>query len=564
MSNDINVTDGVILETLNHKIDYDGGNYIGSGLEAIIKKNGGAGGLEIGDIGFTQMAIDETKGKRRALNKVDNIIIQEQYPVLTQRIKKTMDLYPEYFCTEAEWQTELTMSVNGVCDKFVIDDNAGTIRLPKYPEYLDLSINGTKTVAVYGTGMTLGLTNGSENAGLGQSYYGSYRYAMIYPGGYGKPVGSDGGDVTQVLDQTYGITKDSTKSGITGSVTTSSEKIKGTYFIQVATGAETEDNITNEIELNNPFSLLDYKYSEYELNNLSWLRSNGQYNSKAVYPAVYDLLLKIYNGTETKAGVSVKLTTETFTDYDFVLNTAEEIFRLPVKVKQKFLNAINGNMPVVGNGMALGLTNGTNNCGLARVSQNGTYLLASPNAYGANVSSTASFSVDTLKSGIFGVTTEPTKSGIVAKITQSEVTGLYLYFYVGETVQNANLINAGRIEEKLVDLKVDIQNLIPNNSENIAHYAFPADKNVSLTLGASGASYTAPANGWICLSKKSTGANQYLQLYNSSISVQTRSHASANNVIAYLPLRKGDQFWVTYDLGGDTSYFRFTYAQGDV
>ncbi len=76
--------------------------------------------------------------------------------------------------------------------------------------------------------------------------------------------------------------------------------------------------------------MLDYKYSEYELNNLSWLRSNGQYNSKAIYPTVYDLLLKIYNGTETKAGVSVKLNTETFTDYDFVLNTADETFRLPL------------------------------------------------------------------------------------------------------------------------------------------------------------------------------------------------------------------------------------------
>ena len=110
----------------------------------------------------------------------------------------------------------------------------------------------------------------------------------------------------------------------------------------------------------------------------------------------------------------------------------------------------------------------------------------------------------------------------------------------------------------------DFNNVIADNSSNIAGYAFPADKNVDMTLGASGASYTAPANGWICLSKKSTAANQYLQLYNSSISVQTRSHASANNVIAYLPLRKGDQFWVTYDLGGATSYFRFTYAQGDI
>ena len=34
----------------------------------------------------------------------------------------------------------------------------------------------------------------------------------------------------------------------------------------------------------------------------------------------------------------------------------------------------------------------------------------------------------------------------------------YLYFYVGETIQNANLVNVARIEEKLVDL-------IPDNSK---------------------------------------------------------------------------------------------------
>ena len=43
-----------------------------------------------------------------------------------------------------------------------------------------------------------------------------------------------------------------------------------------------------------------------------------------------------------------------------------------------------------------------------------------------------------------GITTDSTKSGI-----ETSDNGLYLYFYVGETVQNANLINAGRIEEKL-------------------------------------------------------------------------------------------------------------------
>lgn len=427
--------------------------------------------LEIGDIGFTQMAIDESKGKRRILN--GQLIIQDQYVEFTNIIKNSVALNPDLACTEAEWQTAITMSTNGVCEKFVIDDEAGTIRLPKYPQYLDLTNNAsakTQTVSIKGNGKTLGLTNGTNNFGFGtrsQNWNGSLgstfanvtinsSVSTTSPGNSNPPNG------------VIGITTDASKSGLTGSVTVpavTSEKIKGQYFIQVATGVETEDNIINEIELNNPFSLLDYKWSEYELNNLSWLRSNGQYNSKAVYPAVYDLLLKIYNGTETKAGVSVKLSTDGHTDYDFVLNTAEETFRLPIKVKDTpfeitgasttlSMNAVS----IKGDGKNLGLTKGGTDTGSIGVNTSVSALAWNAGAYGGNVGTTISNSgMGNAKS--MGVTTDASKSGLTGSVTGTATTtvntrqnaSVMLYFYVGETVQNANLINAGRIEEKKVN-----------------------------------------------------------------------------------------------------------------
>ena len=42
MSDDIKVTDGTILESLNSKVDLDGGNFVGSGIEDIVKKNAGS------------------------------------------------------------------------------------------------------------------------------------------------------------------------------------------------------------------------------------------------------------------------------------------------------------------------------------------------------------------------------------------------------------------------------------------------------------------------------------------------------------------------------------------
>lgn len=285
-------------------------------------------GLEIGDIGFTQMAIDESNGKRRILN--GQLIIQDQYVQFTNIIKNSVALNPDLACTESEWQTELTVSANGVCYKYVIDDEAGTIRLPKYPTYLDLSINTSavsQTVSVYGNGKALGISDGTSTCftGSNQPSSNTQGLGLFISGTASNPTAPNlKTKASSLTNNTWGsgvfvgLSKNASLSGITGKVTipaVKSEQIKGTYFIQVATGSETEDNIINDIELNNPYSLFDSKYSDHELNNLSWLKSEGQWNAKAVYPTAYDKLLTVYNGTETVEGLSVKLSTEEYTDY---------------------------------------------------------------------------------------------------------------------------------------------------------------------------------------------------------------------------------------------------------
>ena len=199
-------------------------------------------------------------------------------------------------------------------------------------------------------------------------------------------------------------------------------------YIILYSGQDITSDITTEIQLNNPFSLLDYKWSEYELNNVSWLLSNGAFHSSFIYPAVYDLLYKIQTGQTEKSGVSVKLSTETYTDYDFVLNTTDSTLRLPIKVK------LASGKGVVGNGMTLGLTDGTGTYGIKEGSDNN--IGSNSNVYGLPVGST-------LGSGSgpdvsYGITTDAAKSGM-----ETSSDNLLLYFYVGETVQDANLINAG-------------------------------------------------------------------------------------------------------------------------
>ena len=492
---------------------------------------GGGGGLEIGDIGIAPLGIDETKGKRRYLN--GQLIIQEQYIEFTNKVKSAIALYPSLACTESEWQTTATMTVGGQVGKFVVDDEAGTIRVPK----IIMPIQGLTDLSKLGEIVKAGLPNITGTFYMGKAGITGNGYGAT--GAFYKAGETNTGNTAIVGGTTvnFGF-KASNSSAIYGNSTTvQQEQIQYPYFIQVATGAETEDNIINEIELNNPFSLLDYKFSEYELNNLSWLRSNGQYNAKAVYPAVYDLLLKIYNGTETKAGVSVKLTTETFTDYDFVLNTAEETFRLPIKVKLASGKAVVGNGdPLVFRGISDGVLIG-----------NGKELVFNTLNGGSLSLNAISDLTDAQR---LGVTNNVTKSGI-----ETSDSDLYLYFYVGETVQNANLINAGRIEEK-------VASLIPDNSSLISVYGMPSDKYVDLTLGASGATYTMPANGYLLIRKVSTAAKQYVLLSGPSLNTIHYAQDSGNQIRAWLPVKKGDSVIIDYTLAGTLHNFIFIYAVG--
>ena len=292
-------------------------------------------------------------------------------------------------------------------------------------------------IAGSGTGQLLCEWSGTDST-TGNVYYRSHRDTST--GGWGTW-------------KKLAFTTDNVSSATKATQDDNGNNIVNTYATKTSldTKADTSlSNITNagkqiiktvsQEGLNNPYSLFDSKYSDHELNNLSWLKSEGQWNAKAVYTDAYDKLLKVYNGTETFEGLSVKLSTETYTDYDFVLNTAEETFRLPLKTK------LASGKAVVGNGMALGLTDGTNNLGL----RGGLYVStpifnASTLIYGANVGTATDESISSNGKTV-GITTDPTKSGI--ELSDSD---LYLYFYVGETVQNANLIDAGRIGEQLVD-----------------------------------------------------------------------------------------------------------------
>ena len=93
MSNDINVTDGTMLEALNNKVDLDGGNYVGSQLEAYIHDHCGSG-FNIFDTKLSDHILEGKEAKGWAL--------QGTY-VYKEGVSGVRDGYPDFYNKVVEY-----------------------------------------------------------------------------------------------------------------------------------------------------------------------------------------------------------------------------------------------------------------------------------------------------------------------------------------------------------------------------------------------------------------------------------------------------------------------------
>lgn len=442
----------------------------------------GGGGLELCDIG-TALYIDETKGLRRRLNG-SIMDITSNYQAFLTRLKEITTLYPNLVCTEDEWQTTKTMSKLGQCGKFVYNygtdgDTITSIRLP-----LVININGLADMANCGVIKDESLPNITlyQTGAVGANVP-TNNGALIYtPGG----VGVQGASSSYVnYNGTFDFNASRSSSTYQDNAPVQQEAIQYPYFIQVATGSETENNIVNDIELNNPYVLFKSEYSETPLYNISWLKSDGEYKPKATYIKAYEALVVENNadiavgttvdlpsGTKyTKRGLGVKLSTdESATDFDFRINTTNETFRLPLKNH----SADDGN------------------------------------------------------------------------------TNLILYYYVGETVQNANFIDAGRIGEELGN---------KTNAKQAASASVPDYEKAYLYQATINTIFTAPCDGILmgCISTGANTGNSYIDIYNPEgqiINTQPYSYSGGdvNQFAVNIKLFKDYSAKATCSTGGDIYY----------
>lgn len=133
-------------------------------------------------------------------------------------------------------------------------------------------------------------------------------------------------------------------------------------------------------------------------------------------------------------------------------------------------------------------------------------------------------------------------------------------------VDSTNLPNVD-INQIATDLNNKLDRDCLNYSDTgynfMAGAGMPSDTYVDLTLGASGSTYTAPANGWVLFGGGSTGGNKGLTLSNETahFSVSGVTISGISNCQLSLPVKSGDVFKTDYTANSAFS-FKFIYAQG--
>lgn len=100
-----------------------------------------------------------------------------------------------------------------------------------------------------------------------------------------------------------------------------------------------------------------------------------------------------------------------------------------------------------------------------------------------------------------------------------------------------------------------------------ANYAMPSDTVDAISLGASGSTYTAPANGWLCLAATTGQSNGFVGLEKQTTLtyyVRSNTGSGGNTTLgAMIPVKKGDV--TVYRYAQITNQiFNFIYAVGEV
>ena len=112
---------------------------------------------------------------------------------------------------------------------------------------------------------------------------------------------------------------------------------------------------------------------------------------------------------------------------------------------------------------------------------------------------------------------------------------------------------------------VDADNFSATGRATLSGLGFCSNKYTNISNNGNGATFVAPANGYVACRKSTTAAGQYLEIKDSAIGFDQISYAviEGQSVMCNCPCRKGDTIEIWCTATGETKYCRFYYATGE-
>lgn len=241
---------------------------------------------------------------------------------------------------------------------------------------------------------------------------------------------------------------------------------------------------------NDTVPLFTGQYFDFKPNNVSWVKANTT-PSGNVYLSTYNELVNCLVEANNKYGLKVVDVADMIAGVDYSLywkvNQTDMTFTTPSAILTKSLDGA-----VVGNGMTLGLTDGTNNVGLGNnysSSLQTNWAWLSGDIYGTS-QGTAHTAWTGGSGNSYGVTTDATKSGIIAQESTAQ-----LYFKVANAVENLEILNVGQVMEELSN-KVNVSNTSWATSACMPDYSAGVSITFPFTAQTAGIIQIAALNGY--------------------------------------------------------------------
>lgn len=253
----------------------------------------------------------------------------------------------------------------------------------------------------------------------------------------------------------------------------------------------------------------------------------------------------------------------------FAINTTNETFKVP-KIKDGAVVQQAMSDSELGKAYNAGLPNITGSYDGFRTANSGN-----PNAQGAlimlsdsvSVLGSGSGSVNRLQSlGLDASRSNPIYSN--SNTVQMNAVALRSFVVVANGSINESMMDwsnwASSINGKL---NADLTNIDAIGKSFASGLSMPGSKTASFSAGASGATYTAPANGYFVFGGRVSSASvSYLNAYIVETNLQVQNwippNVQGNSVRAFLPCKKGQRLNLSfYELTIDVLFFR--YAEGE-